>query len=366
MPLFVHDRTLRAVLSGHNRSARAAALGTFRLLACPIVFLCVFQAAYAQRSVSVAWDASPDTNVTDYIVRYGFRSRVYSKSLQTGGKTTATLSGLRDGLGYFITVAAVNAFGLESEPSEEIQYADPCAARVVNLTVTAAKGPTNGAKVSFPSVAGRVYQVESSVDLQTWEPDWVTPVTTAKSILDYTDPRPETNRWRFYRAVMIGPFAESPNSLTLTTVTQPVPGINVGFNVEAGRSYGLQASDNGTVWTTAWSTMNEAQAGWSEYFDDAAPPSRRYRLMTTVGDTAQGAPCTDPDDFAPVIDDPPSQLTWMGVPTETITLLLGDADTPLCQLQLSATSSDPSLVPDASIRFGGRDGQRTLIITPAR
>ena len=95
----------------------------------------------------MAWDASPDTNVTDYVVRYGFRSRVYSKSLHTGGETMATLSGLRDGLGYFITVTAVNAFGLESEPSEEIQYADPCAAGMVNLTVTAAKGPTSGAKV---------------------------------------------------------------------------------------------------------------------------------------------------------------------------------------------------------------------------
>src|SRR5882672_11291449 len=115
MPLSVHGRPLRAVLSEQNRSVRAASLmrwlGTFRLFACPVVFLCAFQAAHAQRSVSVAWDASPDTNVTDYIVRYGFRSRVYSKSLQTGGKTTATLSGLRDGLGYFITVAAVNAFG---------------------------------------------------------------------------------------------------------------------------------------------------------------------------------------------------------------------------------------------------------------
>ena len=66
----------------------------------------------------MAWDASPDTNVTDYIVRYGFRSRVYSKSFHTGGRTTATLAGLRDGLGYYITVTAVNAFGLESEPSE--------------------------------------------------------------------------------------------------------------------------------------------------------------------------------------------------------------------------------------------------------
>lgn len=276
----------------------------------------------------------------------------------------ATLGGLRDGLGYFITVTAVNAIGLESEPSEEIQYADPCAERVVNLTLTAAKGPTNGARVSFPVVAGRKYQVESSVDLQTWAPDWVTPVTATKSILEYTDPRPETNPWRFYRAVMIGPFVESSNPLTLTTVTQPVRGINVGFNVEAGRTYELQASDNGGVWATAWSTMNAIQAGWFEYFDGNAPSSRRYRLLAAARDAAQGAPCTDTDDFAPVISDPLPQLTWMGVPTETITLLIGDADTPLHQLQVSATSSDPSLVPDANIRFGERGGQRTLIVTP--
>lgn len=320
----------------------------------------------AQRTASVAWDASPDASVIDYVVRYGVRSKVYSKSIHTGGRTTATIPGLRDGLGYFITVAAVSRFGVESDPTEEIQYADPCAARAVSLSVAAVKGSTNGARVSLATVAGRKYQVESSVDLQTWTPDWVTPVTTATSLLEFMDPRASADRWRFYRVVMAGPFFQSPNPLTLASVTQPAPGIKVGFNTEAGRAYELQASDNGRAWTTAWSTMNVVQTGWVEHLDNNALPSRRYRLLVAARDTAQGAPCTDAAEFAPVISDPPPQFTWMDVPTEAIALLVGDVDTPLHQLQFSVTSSDPALVPAANIRFGGRDGQRTVIVTPAR
>src|SRR5882672_8184082 len=161
-----HGRPPRSVVLKQGSFRRGAPLARWlealRLFIVPVALLCTVTAARAQRSVSLAWDASQDTNVTDYVVRYGFRSRVYSKSFHTGGGTTAAIGGLRDGLGYFITVTAINALGLESDPSEEIQYADPCAARLVNLTVTASKNPTNGAKVSFPAVADRKYQVESS------------------------------------------------------------------------------------------------------------------------------------------------------------------------------------------------------------
>jgi len=324
------------------------------------------EAATSSRSVSVAWDASPDASVTDYVVRYGVRSKLYSKSLRTGGRTTATIGGLRDGLGYFITVSAVSRFGLESDPSEEIQYADPCAARVVNLAVAAVRGSTNGARVSLPVAAGRKYEVESSVDLQTWTSDWVTPVIAAKSVMEFMDARPASGQHRFYRAAMIGPFIESQTPFTLVPVIQPVPGIRIGFNTEAGRAYELQASDNGQVWTAIWSVMKAGQSGWFEHLDSYAPSARRYRLLTPASDATPGAPCTDGAGFAPVISDPLPQFTWMDVPTEAAALLVSDADTPLSQLQFSATSSDPALVPAANIRFGGRDGQRTIIVTPAR
>ena len=262
------------------------------------------EAASSPRSISVAWDASPDADVTDYVVRYGVRSKVYSKSFRTGGRTTATLGGFQEGIGYYITVAAVNRFGLESDPSEEMQYADPCAARVLKLALVSGEGPAHSARVSFGASAGRKYRLESSVDLETWTPDWVTPVASGKSVLEFTDTRPAAGRWRFYRAVMAGPFVEAPNPLALAVVSQPVPGIKVGFTTEAGRSYELQASDNGQVWTIAWGTM-AAQGGWVEHLDHNAPPSRRYRLLAAVDAVVQGASCMDSTDVAPVISDLP-------------------------------------------------------------
>lgn len=314
--------------------------------------------------VAVAWDASPDTNVTDYVVRYGVRSGVYSKTFRTGGRTSATLAGLRDGLSYFITVAAINRFGLESEPSEEIQYAGPCSGQALRLGVTDLKGASNIRKISFSAVAGRKYQVESSTNLQTWTPAWVTPVTDSRSLLEFSELAAAQGPWRFYRVAMSGPFFESPNALALSPVAQPVAGIRVGFNTEAGRAYELQSSDNGRSWSATWSTMNAVQDGWVEHLDRGAPAARRYRLLVSAGDAVRGAPCSDAAEWAPIISDPPPQVTWMDVPTEAVRLLVTDADTPLQQLQFSVTSSDPALLPPGNVRLGGRDGQRTLVITP--
>jgi hypothetical protein len=81
--------------------------------------------AQADQSVSLAWDASPDTNVVGYFLYYGTASGTYSSKINAGGNTTATATNLALGTTYFFAATAYDAVGDESVPSNEISYAVP-------------------------------------------------------------------------------------------------------------------------------------------------------------------------------------------------------------------------------------------------
>ncbi len=66
----------------------------------------------------------------------------------------------------------------------------------------------------------------------------------------------------------------------------------------------------------------------------------------------------------PTISDLPDRVTNEDVPLQ-IAFTIGDAETPASALTLTATSSDPNLVPAARMVFGGTGNSRTLTVTPA-
>ena len=59
-------------------------------------------------------------------------------------------------------------------------------------------------------------------------------------------------------------------------------------------------------------------------------------------------------------------MTGENTPTSPITFAIGDAETPAANLNVSATSSDPALVPVSNIVFGGSGSNRTVTLTPTR
>ena len=67
----------------------------------------------------------------------------------------------------------------------------------------------------------------------------------------------------------------------------------------------------------------------------------------------------------PTISDIPNQLTTVNTPTPAIAFTVTDADTPVNNLTLSATSSNPTLAPTNNIVFGGSGSNRTVTATPA-
>lgn len=72
----------------------------------------------------------------------------------------------------------------------------------------------------------------------------------------------------------------------------------------------------------------------------------------------------NPVNDAPVISNIPNQSTARGLPIGPIDFTVGDVDTAESSLTVTAASSNPALVPVASILFGGSGSNRTVTITP--
>ncbi len=75
--------------------------------------------------ITLAWDPSPETNVVAYRIYYGVAARTYTNTIQVGKVTTATVSNLVAGVPYFFAATAVDDVGLESDYSDEVSGTIP-------------------------------------------------------------------------------------------------------------------------------------------------------------------------------------------------------------------------------------------------
>ena len=77
-------------------------------------------------AVQLAWDPSPDANVTGYKIYYGTNSGSYQIIVDVGNvtNTTITLTNYAPITTYFIATA-YTVEGVESLPSNEVSYAAP-------------------------------------------------------------------------------------------------------------------------------------------------------------------------------------------------------------------------------------------------
>jgi hypothetical protein len=71
-----------------------------------------------------------------------------------------------------------------------------------------------------------------------------------------------------------------------------------------------------------------------------------------------------PANAAPTISHVPHQHTLVGVPTAAVPFTVSDVETPASSLNVTATSSNPSLIPAANIALAGTDADRTATMTP--
>jgi PKD repeat protein len=99
-------------------------------------------------SVELDWDRNPEPNVVEYELRYGTELGDYTKSVDAGNNTRATVSNLKEGETYHFVVVARNKAGRTSPKSAPVTYriperADPTPKGIIkspNSTVTIKAG----------------------------------------------------------------------------------------------------------------------------------------------------------------------------------------------------------------------------------
>lgn len=116
-------------------------------------------------NVTLAWDPSPSTGVVSYGVYWGEASRNYTKHVGNIIPCQVTLSNLLAGTVYYFAATAADAWGLESDYSEELVYVPP-----FYLRLEPGDTMTSG-------TVDAEYEIFSTADFQEWQLEAVTSTT---------------------------------------------------------------------------------------------------------------------------------------------------------------------------------------------
>jgi hypothetical protein len=116
------SQAARGLFSCLLTTARARVSSSFVLAAALGAFLtCLPAPAHAAGTVHLAWDANTETDVVGYVIYYRSEDNQSVGSVRVPvTPTTADLPNLRSGQRYFFSVAALNAEGQSSFPSNEV------------------------------------------------------------------------------------------------------------------------------------------------------------------------------------------------------------------------------------------------------
>ena len=116
-----------------------------RVVSLVMLLVCATHAQAA--TVTVAWDANPESDLAGYIVSWGTQTGVYTSSQDVGNVATFTVPTLQPGSTYYVAVQAYNTNGLASPYSTELTTTTPPAPVAGAPTLTAVapnSGPTAG------------------------------------------------------------------------------------------------------------------------------------------------------------------------------------------------------------------------------
>jgi hypothetical protein len=197
------DRLLKGVVMSETKSKPILTERRWRqaiLISVMSAGLAFVPWAQGSQSVTLAWDASRDTNVAGYVIRFGPDSVSVNNQLDAGTNTSITVSGLQEGTTNYFVVTAYDINHNESPPSSPTYYYVP---GVVQM------GPMNHAiagmrpvvpAIQFPVAPGHTYSVQASTDLKNWRTIWET-TSTSNAWVQFQDPASANLQMRFYRTV---------------------------------------------------------------------------------------------------------------------------------------------------------------------
>jgi len=122
--------------------------------------------ASAGQSLSLEWDSSPDPNVVGYRLYYRDLASTNVHVADVKGQTWVELNDLNAASTYSFSVTAYNAVGLESDPSNSIEYTIPLGAVATAVSKDRSGRPV--LRMFAQGVTGRRLALQKSADLLNW------------------------------------------------------------------------------------------------------------------------------------------------------------------------------------------------------
>jgi VCBS repeat-containing protein len=171
-------------------------------------------------------------------------------------------------------------------------------------------------------------------------------------------------------ALTITPVNDAPVAVaqSLDAVEDtPTTGTLEATDVDAGDTLTYTIATNGTQGTASVDDPATGAFTYAPNPDASGADSFTFTVTDAEGasDTATVTVTITPVNDLPTISDIADQTTAEDTATGAIAFTVGDVETPAADLVLSAVSSDPAVVPDDGLVFGGEGADRTLTITPA-
>ena len=131
-----------------------------------VVTVFLSSGALAAEKVTLIWQASPGSDIAGYNLYYGLASGQYGTKITVTNGTSATISGLAEGVTYFFVVTAFNTAGLESPPSNELAYLVPGV--LLKIRRIQVSGYPNAFVITSTGATPITWALESSQDFEIW------------------------------------------------------------------------------------------------------------------------------------------------------------------------------------------------------
>lgn len=153
--------------------------------------------------VTLEWDANTEPDVAGYNIYIGTQSRQYDVFLDAGSNTIKRVQSLEPGRTYYFAVTAFNRSLLESAFSDEVTYTVPVNGTNAFLPPLSITRLGTLPSIDFPVQSGRIYVVQASTDLHSWETIH-TVSGSANETIRWIDNDAANHQKRFYRIIASG------------------------------------------------------------------------------------------------------------------------------------------------------------------
>jgi hypothetical protein len=386
--------------------------GKFAVQVVLLVILCLKSASALAANVTLAWDASPDPTVTGYRVFYGGASGSYTNSIQVGNVTTATISNLVLGATYYFAATARDAANIESDFSNETSHTPvpppnqpPTLNSLVNRTIN------EGAGLQTVNLSGITSGAATEIQTLTVTATSSNPGLIPHPTVSYTSPNTTGSisfapvAYGFGSAtisVTVNDGAASNNIVTRTfTVTvNPVndaPTLNSLVNLTINEGASLQTVNLSGITSGATNEIQSLTVTATSSNPSLIPhPTVNYTspnptgtisfapvafafgsatISVTVNDggasnnivTRTFTVTVNPVNDAPTLNALVNLTINEGAGLQTVNLsgITTGATNEIQTLTITATSSNPSLIPHPTVNYTSPNATGTISFTPA-